>query len=447
MSLASTAPGLLSRTRGFLRASGYFDEVGTVDAYLTFEAALAEVEGVLGIIPEAAVPAILAACRRDQLDMPGLRESAAAVGYPIVPLVAQLSELAGPHGQWVHYGTTTQDVMDTAQVLQMRGALSGTFDDLDKLEARLADLCDRHRRTPMAGRSKLQHGIPISFGYKVAVWLDQIHRSRKALARALDEACVLQFGGAIGTLASLQGRGTEVRAALARRLDLHDPAISWHVSRDRMAALAAALATTLAALAKMASDIAFLMATEVGELREPAAEGRGSSSTMPQKRNPVICEAILEAARCVQQAPGQILDAMLQEQERGIGHGYRERMVLAEAICQLSGATSLACDLLSGLEVDTTRMRANLDATGGLIHAEALMIHLSDRLGRIEAHHLLHQVAREVSDHGRALHEALMARGITVPEQVWSEAAQIAPAQPMIDAVLAAWRARGEDTA
>ena len=174
MSLASTAPGLLSRTRGFLRSSGYFDEVGTVDAYLTFEAALAEVEGGLGIIPEPAVPAILAACQRDQLDMPALREGAAAVGYPIVPLVTQLSDLAGAHGQWVHYGTTTQDVMDTAQMLQMRGA--------------------------------------------------------------------------IGNLASLQGRGTEVRAALARQLDLHDPAISWHVSCDRKAALAAALATTLARL-------------------------------------------------------------------------------------------------------------------------------------------------------------------------------------------------------
>ncbi|WP_163852326.1 class-II fumarase/aspartase family protein [Pseudooceanicola aestuarii] len=436
MSLASTSPGLLSRTTGYLRASGVFDEAGTVDAYLEVEAALAEVEGGLGVIPAGSVAPIVAICRRELIDMDALRRDAAAVGYPIVPLVARLAALAGPHGQWVHFGTTTQDVMDTAQVLQLRRALTGVLADTRQIEVRLARLCDRHRHTAMAGRSKLQHGVPISFGYQVAVWLDQIHRTRTGLERALEAASVVQFGGAIGTLASLRGDGIRVRRALAARLDLREPAISWHVSRDRMARLATAIAAALAALGKMAGDIARLIATEVAELGEPAAEGRGSSSTMPQKRNPVMCEAIVEAARNVQHVPGLLLDCMLQEHERGIGHGYRERAALCDAVRQLSGAGTLALDLLAGLEVNTDRMQTNLGLTRGLIHAEAVMIHLAGTLGRIEAHHVLRQVAREVMTSGRDMQTALAAIGVDVPEEVFSAPGQIAPAQEMIDQVL-----------
>lgn len=436
MSLASTAPGLISRTTGYLRAAGFFDEGGTVDAYLTFEAALAEVEGGLGVIPEEAVGPIVSICRRDLIDMEALRTGAAAVGYPIVPLVSMLAGLAGAHGQWVHYGTTTQDVMDTAQVLQMRGALAGVFADVQDVEGLLADLCKQHKETAMAGRSKLQHGVPISFGYKTAVWLDQIQRTREGVQRALDDASQLQFGGAIGTLASLQGAGLNVRGALAKRLDLHEPTISWHVSRDRMAMLATAIAGLMGSLAKMALDIALMMSTEVQELREPAARGRGSSSTMPQKRNPVMCEAIIEAAREVQHVPGIILDAMLQEHERGIGHGYRERTAICNAICLLSGAVTLAKDLLSGLEVDTARMQANLGATHGLIQSEAVMIYLSETFGRFKAHDILHEVSRQVLLRGSDLETELASLGVDVPSDVLVESGQITHAFGMIDQVL-----------
>lgn len=436
MSLASTAPGLISRTTGYLRASAFFDEDGTVDAYLAIEAALAEVEGGLGVIPKDAVAPIVSVCRRDLIDMDALRTGAAAVGYPIVPLVSMLAALAGEHGQWVHYGTTTQDVMDTAQVMQVRSALIGALKDMKEVEALLAALCETHRQTVMAGRSKLQHGVPISFGYKVAVWLDQIQRTRAGVERALDEASVLQFGGALGTLASLQSAGIDVRGGLAKRLNLHEPAISWHVSRDRTATLATAVASLLASLAKMAMDIALMMSTEVQELCEPAAEGRGSSSTMPQKRNPVICEAIIESAREVQHVPGIMLDAMLQEHERGIGHGYRERAAISKAVLQLSGAVTLAKDLLTGLEVDTARMQVNLGATRGLIQSEAVMIYLSATCGRIEAHRILHEVSQQVRDQGSDLATALKNLGVDVPPDVLAENGQIVQAQQMIDQVL-----------
>lgn len=437
MSLASTAPGLLSQTTGYQRAAGVFGESGTVDAYLHFEAALAEVQGSLGIIPSGAVDHIVAACRPENLDLDALRHSAATVGYPIVPLVQMLADLAGENGQWVHFGTTTQDVMDTAQVLQLREALRTALTDARRVEQLLAALCHRHRDTPMAGRSKLQHGVPISFGYKIAVWLDQLARTRAGLGRALDEASVLQFGGAVGTLASLWPDGMKVRRRLAIRLSLSEPDISWHTSRDRMAALASAVASYMAALGKMAGDVAHQMSTEVGELSEPAAAGRGSSSTMPQKRNPVICEAIIEAARSVQHVPGMLLGAMLQEHERGIGNGYRERAALCDAVQQLSGAISLAEELLRGLEVNESRMAANLNLTNGLIYSEAMMIHLAERIGRVEAHRILHEVARQVTETGAELQTAFsQVAGTPLPVKALCFDSQVEAAQGMIELVL-----------
>ena len=443
MSLASTAPGLLSRTEGYRRCADLFGEAGTVDAYLRFELALAEAQAELGVIPGEALPAIRRACTPGTLDLHALREGAAQVGYPIVTLVSMLAEAAGEAGQWLHYGATTQDVMDTAQVLQSRAALAAIQADLSVLCSALADLADRHRTTPMAGRSKLQHGVPLSFGYKAAVWLDQIDRCAARLGRTVQEASVLQFGGAVGTLASLGAKGADVRRALAARLDLEDPVISWHVSRDRMAALTGDAAITLAALAKMASDIAHMSSTEVGELSEPAAAGRGSSSTMPQKRNPVICEAIIEASRQTGGAPAAVLDAMLQSHERGIGHGYAERMAVCGSIQNLAGAVTLAQELIEGLVVNETRMSENLRLTGGLIHSEALMMRLSSAVGRLHAHKVLHEVVPLVSEQGLPLETALKhLLGDAAPADLPTAEQQAAAPQAMIDAVLKRVRAK-----
>lgn len=435
MSLASTFPGLLSSASGYTFAETVFGEAGTVDAYLQFEAALACTEAELGIIPREAASSIAGVCRRELLDIKTLREQASLVGYPIVPLIDMLAELAGEHGQWIHFGTTTQDVMDTAMILQIRRVGDFVIREALDVEQLLSRLCQEHRRTPMAGRSKLQHGTPISFGYKVAVWLDQLHRTRLRLSSALQEAYVLQFGGANGTLSCLKGEGTKVRRLLATKLELTEPDISWHVNRDRIAALSAAVSALHAALAKVALDIALMASTEVGELCEPFASGRGSSSTMPQKRNPVICEAIIEAAREAQHTPALILDAMLQEHERGIGHAYRERTALCRDMTQLAGTISLASELLSGIEVDTGRMKQNLDATEGLIYAEAIMIHLSQTLGRIKAHHLLAELSRKSQNRSPSL-STFQDAGIKVPEHLFSAEMEIEAAQPMIDLVL-----------
>nr|WP_319485897.1 adenylosuccinate lyase family protein [uncultured Cohaesibacter sp.] len=438
MSLASTDPGLVTKTTGYRRSLQIFSEEGTVDAYLRFEAALAEAEGALGIIPEAAVAPIAASCVIEAIDLDSLRQGAAVVGYPIVSLVAQLAGKVGEHGQWVHYGATTQDAMDTAQVLQLVEATDAVVTDLEAVKQMLAALADRYRATPMPGRTKIQHGVPLSFGYKVAVWLDQIERTGQALIRASREAAVLQFGGAVGTLASLGDSGVAVREELAERLGLACPDISWHVSRDRMVQLAAAVSTLAAAFGKMAMDIALMMSTEVRELVEPAADGRGSSSTMPQKRNPVICEAIVESARSIQHVPGVLLDAMLQEYERGIGHGYRERVALCEAVMHLAGIISLSSDLLSGLDVNVAQMKSNLDLTHGLIHSEAIMMHLSRELGRLEAHHILQKVARRIETTGEEIGWVLEAEsGITFPAELLSAKGPLDSADAMIRLVLA----------
>nr|WP_319513614.1 lyase family protein [uncultured Cohaesibacter sp.] len=330
-----------------------------------------------------------------------------------------------------------EELFATTWQLRIGKKVSDNLTDIVPVKQKLAELAEQHRMPPMSGRTKIQHGVPLSFGYKVAVWLDQIERTGQVLHRARHEAAVLQFGGAVGTLASLAKNGPLVREALSKHLGLSCPDISWHVSRDRMAQLAAALSTAAAAFGKMATDIALMMSTEVRELVEPAVDGRGSSSTMPQKRNPVICEAIIESARSIQHVPAVLLDAMLQEYERGIGHGYRERVALCEAIAHLAGIVSLSNDLLSGLIVNTDQMKNNLSLTHGLIHSEAIMMHLSSKLGRLEAHHILQKVARRIETSGEEIGLVLKAEsGITFPTELLDVKEAIKSADHMIAAVL-----------
>lgn len=436
MSLAATAPGLISAKEGYRRVATIFNETGTLEAYLAFEGALAAVQGELGIIPPEAAQRIQTVCSKEALDLPALRRDAARVGYPIVPLVNQLAACAGSMGQWVHFGATTQDVMDTALALQIQQAGKVTLRDVKALERALSTLADRNRTTMMIGRSKLQHAVPISFGYKVAVWLDQLIRRRRALAGAIDAASVVEFGGATGTLASLQQEGIKVRAALAQRLNLTEPDISWHVLRDRQADLVYAHAALAAALAKMAIDIAHMMSSEVYELREPAEEGRGSSSTMPQKRNPVLCEAIIEAAREVRELPSRSLDAMLQDHERAIGHGYSERRAVAFAMKETAGSVSLALELVEGLEVDESRMLSNIDGSNGLVYAETAMLYLGKELGRLEAHHVLSNLCNVALRKNIHLTQAIKEAGFAVPDDVFDPKSCLGGQLDMIDRVI-----------
>ena len=358
---------------------------------LDVEAALARAQAGLGLIPAAAAAAISGAARVEMLDLPALAAATRNTGFPVVGLVQQLSAAAGEEaGRWTHWGATTQDITDTATILQLREAFALIGADLDALIAALARLATTHRDTVMPGRTHAQQALPITFGYKVALWLDPLITMRERLAQLLPRLLRLQFGGAVGTLASLGAQGPAVAAALGRELGLPVPIIPWHVARDGMAEAACWLGLLAGTLAKPATDIMLLMQSEVAEVSEPAAPGRGGSSTMPQKRNPIGCEYVIAQARSVQTLLPQMLGAMAHEHERGAGGQQVEQLVLPQMVLFAHGALATLRPLVEGLVVDAARMRRNLAGGGGLIMAEAVMMGLAPLLGRGLAHEVVH---------------------------------------------------------
>ncbi|MCU0886533.1 MAG: 3-carboxy-cis,cis-muconate cycloisomerase [Rubritepida sp.] len=375
---------------------------------LDVEAALARAEAGLGIVPAEAAAAIGAAADVTRLDLAALAVATRNTGYPVVGLVAQLSALAGAEaGRWTHWGATTQDVMDTAVVLQLREALALIRRDLRATNSALAHLARTHRGTVMAGRTHLQHALPTTFGCKVAVWLSPLVTMVERLDQLEPRALRLQFGGAAGTLASLGGQGLAVQAALAEELSLPCPDIPWHAARDGFAEVVAFCGLLTGALSKLATDVMLLMQTEVAEVNEPHAPGRGGSSTMPQKRNPIACEYILAQARGVHALVPQMMAAMAQDQERGTGPWQAEPLAIGQALLLTHGALAQALFLAEGLVVDAARMRRNLAATGGLIAAEQVMMGLAPLIGRGEAHHVVKHACDVALAHGIPLAEAL----------------------------------------
>ncbi len=387
-----------------------FADAGHLRRMLEVEVALARAQARLGLIPAAAAEEIAAAACRVNLDPATIGEETALVGYPVVPLIKALSTACtGDAGRYVHWGATTQDIMDTALVLQIRDAFALLEADLAGIEAALAGLATRHRDTPMAGRTHLQHALPITFGFRCALWLAMLRRRRAALARLRGEVLVVQFGGAVGTLASLGEDGIRVMEALAEELDLGVPEIAWHACRDRPAEVATSLALLAGALGKVATDVVLLSQTEIGEVAEPHVEGRGGSSTMPQKRNPIACELILACARNVQQLVPVMLEAMLADHERATGPWHAEWVALPQIFALTAGAVRHSRRLLEGLVVDPERMRRNLDATGGLIMAEAVMMALAPMVGRQQAHHLVASACDRAIAQGASLLDVLIA--------------------------------------
>jgi len=375
---------------------------------LEVEAALARAQAGLGLIPAEAAAAITAAARVEALDVPALAAATRNTGYPVLGLVRQLSALAGPEaGRWTHWGATTQDIMDTALVLMLREAFGLLDRDLNRLIAALAARADEHRDTVMAGRTHLQHALPITFGYKCAVWLAPLIAMRERLAQLRPRVLRVQFGGAAGTLASLGDHGPAVAAVLAHELDLIDPDIPWHVARDGFAEAVAWCGLLCGALSKIAQDVMLLMQTEVAEVFEPHAPGRGGSSTMPQKRNPIACEYVLAQARGVHALVPQMLCAMADDHERGTGPWQAELLALPQAFGLTHGALAQALTIAEGMTVDTVRMRKNLDSTGGLIVAEAVMMGLAPVLGRGAAHDVVHHACDVALAEGISLAEAL----------------------------------------
>jgi 3-carboxy-cis,cis-muconate cycloisomerase len=378
---------------------------------LDVEAALAAAEAEVGVIPAAAAPAIAAHCRAEFIDLDGFAEAAAGAGNLLIPLVKRLTARVAAHdadaARYVHWGATSQDIIDTAMVLQLRAALAPIERDLQRLSEGLAALAAAHRATPAIGRTWLQHALPITFGLKAAGWLDAVERHRTRLIELRPRLLVLQFGGAAGTLASLGTSGLDVAAALARTLDLGEPALPWHGARDRLVELGAVLGLIAGTLGKLARDLSLLMQTEVGEAFEPAGAGRGGSSTMPHKRNPVVAASVLATAT---RAPGLVatlMAAMVQEHERGLGGWHAEWVALPELAIATAGALAQMADTVAGLELDPVRMRANIDATDGLVMAEAVMMALAPTMGRLEAHHVAEAASRRAVAERRHLRAVL----------------------------------------
>jgi 3-carboxy-cis,cis-muconate cycloisomerase len=389
-------------------------DTARLQAMLDVEAALADAEAHLGIIPSAAAAAIRAAARAESIDAAALASEAANAGNLAIPLVTQLTRLVSAANaaadtdvaRHVHWGATSQDIIDTGTVLQLRAAVPVILHHLEQAEAAAATLAREHIDTLMVGRTWLQHAVPITFGLKAAGWLDAIDRQRLALGAALDQASVLQFGGAAGTLAVLGERGGAVAQQMAAILHLGVPDLPWHAHRDRFATLAGALGVTCGVLGKIGRDLALLAQTEVGE----AADGlAGGSSAMPQKQNPVRASVALAAAGRAPALVASILSAMPQEHERGLGGWQIEWTALPELVRVTAGSSLAIADALGTLRIDAARMRANLDAGGGLPLAEAVTVALAAHIARSEAHSLVSAAARRSRIDGIPLADALAA--------------------------------------
>jgi 3-carboxy-cis,cis-muconate cycloisomerase len=384
-----------------------FSDDNLLRCYVDAEVALAVAQGRLGVIPQDSADAIARTAPSVALDRAALKEEAENVGYPIVGLVRQLSTKLGDAGRYIHWGATTQDIMDTATVLQIRAALDIVEREMAAVSLALVKLAQKYQDTPMAGRTHLQQALPITFGYKCAIWLSMLQRHAERLRELKPRVLVAQFGGAAGTLASLGDKGLDVRREYARELKLGEPPITWHVARDAVAETLNFLALVTGSLGKIGFDIMLMMMTELGEAFEPFASHRGASSTMPQKRNPISSEILVANAKAVRQHAGLVLDAMIQDFERATGPWHVEWLAVPESFILTAGSLAQAKFMLEGLVVDESRMRANLQLTQGLIVAEAVMMGLAPRLGRQHAHDLVYEACRQTMAQKRSLFDVL----------------------------------------
>ena len=385
-----------------------FDDRRRLGFMLQVEVALARAQAALGIIPAEAAEAIAAAADPDALDLAQIRAETEKAGQPVMALAKALTQAAGPEaGRWVHWGATTQDITDTALVLQLRAALDPIERDLLALIRALATQAERHRSLVMAGRSFLQQALPVSFGYKAAVWLSPLLRHVERLHQLKPRLLQVQFGGAVGTLASLGDRGRAVTERLADDLGLGCPIAPWHSARDGIAELGAWLGLVAGSLAKFAGDVTLLAQTEFGELVETTETGRGGSSTMPQKRNPIISTHIVAAAMAVEAQVPLLLAAQHHQLERAVGPWQAEALALPHALALTAGALAQAVRVADGMRPDPARMRANLAITHGLVMAERVMMALADRMGRSEAHHLVQAACLTALTEDRPLRDIL----------------------------------------
>jgi 3-carboxy-cis,cis-muconate cycloisomerase len=385
-----------------------FSDATHLQLMLDVEAALARAEAELGLVPQEVAEAITKAARVENLRTERIAEGTRETGVPVPALVSELGRAAGEEAaRYIHLGATTQDILDTALVLQVRRALEYLRRDLIALARTLASRASEYRDTPMAGRTHMQQAVPITFGLKCAVWVSPLAAHVERLDQAARRTLIVQFGGAAGTLAALGANGVAVAEALARELGLSVPDLPWHTARDTVVEIVAVLGLVCGSLSKFAVDVALLMQTEVAEAFEPHTEGRGGSSTMPQKRNPVAAEYIIAAARGVHALVPLMLTAMTQDHERATGPWQSEALALPQCFVLCAGALAHALAIARGMTIDAARMRRNLELGGGLIMAEAVATGLGPVMGRAAAHHALQRVSDRVIAEGKTLGEAL----------------------------------------
>jgi 3-carboxy-cis,cis-muconate cycloisomerase len=378
---------------------------------LAFEKALALSLEEHKVIPFGTAKA-LASIDADTLDLETLAKQAPIGGNICIPFVrmltARVAEVDPTAAAYVHWGATSQDVIDTSLMLQMRVALNLLDQDLDYTCGTLSDLVKAYRHTAMPGRTWLQQGPPVTLGLKLATWLDALLRHQERLAHVMTHTIALQFGGAVGTLATLGNRGSIISHKLGNLLDLEMPAIPWHAQRDRIGELATTLGLLTGTLGKIARDVSLLMQTEVGEFMEPAAAGRGGSSTMPHKRNPVYSAVMLAASTRVPGLVSTILSAMVQEQERGLGGWHAEWETLTEIFRLTAGSLTAAKEIATGASVNSDAMQRNLDLLGGVTMAEAVSFEVARKLGKAEAHRILETVSQRAIRDGISMQAALV---------------------------------------
>lgn len=409
-----TAPAHLidSRVLGPLFASAEMKEVfgdrAMVQSWLDAEVALVRSQADCGLVPAGAARAIAAAARSDDLDLESIAAEIGRTSHPLVPVVRVLAERSGEAGAWVHYGATTQDIVDTGLVLQARDGLDLIDRKLSGLTDALAGLAGRHRDLPMVGRTHAQHALPITLGFKFAVLLAEAERHLERVRAMRPRVLVGQLGGAVGSMASFGGKGPELVRRMMDRLGLGTPDITWHTARDNLTELTCVLAMISATCGKIANEIRVLQRTEVAELEEPFAMGKVGSSTMPHKRNPMFAEYAVSNAILTRNAPGEMLAAMLQEHERDMTMWGVEWATIPQTFVLTAGVLEHAATLLDGLVVHPEAIHRNLHLLGDLMLSEAAMMHLAKTLGKSEAHEVVYRASMAAWRSGRTLRDTLL---------------------------------------
>jgi len=401
---------LLGHVWGTDELRAIFSDENRVQKWFDYEAALALAQAELGIVPPAAAAEIAARAKVANVDLAAIGAEIRRIKHPLVPALRALqAACADDHGEYLHFGPTTQDVLDTGMVLQLKEAHAIILRDLRRVGRELLRLAETHKATPMAGRTHGVQALPITFGHKCAIWLAEAGRNFHRLVELAARTFVGSLTGAVGTQASFGARAFELDTNVMARLDLGVADISWQTARDRLAEYAGALGLVGGALAKIAHEIIILSHNEIDEVAEPFDHGKVGSSTMPHKRNPVICEGVVAVGRALRASVALMQEALVVEHERDASTWRLEWKALPEA-CLMTGAMLAQMRyVLGGLEVFPEKMRRNLDTLGGFLMSERVMFALADKVGKQSAHELVYEVAMRGIAQGVPFERALMA--------------------------------------